>query len=459
MHSDQRALGSFKDPSGFIFQQGSQLFRRINRSYLDIYHQVRESGLFQELIQKGLLIEHEEVLKHEEGEDPHIIIKPRMIRFISYPYEWSFSALKDAALATLEIQSIAISKGFTLKDAHGFNILFDGGRPILIDSLSFDRWDHTPWLAYRQFCESFLVPLALMRYRSQHMNKLLASFLNGIPIQTGSVLLPFRTRLSIPLLMHIHMHARQIGDINMENAPQASKSSQAFSKNSMLGLCMSLQKAIRSITPPKTEPVGNICGREVQISPEALFQIKQFAESILREQHHSVVWDLECRSGDFSKIAAKYSDLVVSLSENPMNIERLYQHCQTNQVGNVLPLQMNLVNPSAAVGWELEERQSLFERGECDLALAFSLLPCLCISSNIPMDYAARFFSRISKRAVIEFVPKSDPLVQLLLSSREDIFTNYDRKTFESSFAQHFRINRIEQITNSGRMLYYMERK
>ncbi len=459
MYTGQRVLGSFKDPSGYVFREDGKLFRRINNCYLDTYHQVRDSGLFQDLIKKGLLVEHDEILE-QGGVDPHAILRPRMIRFISYPYEWCFSALKDAALATLAIQRIAISKGFTLKDAHGFNIQFDGEGPVLIDTLSFDRWDHTPWEAYGQFCESFLIPLALMRYRNQHLNNLLSDFLNGIPLQIGSGLLPLRTRLSIPLLMHIHLPALQATDSKLENKSTAFKSNKNFGENSMLGLCMSLEKAIRSIRFPKGKSTGGICSQKHQIYSQYAFdQAKQFIISAVQEKRPAVVWDLGCSTGEFTLLAANHSDFVVSIDSNPACIERLYLHCKTNQITNVLPLKMDLINPSAAIGWELQERLSLFERGECDLAIALSLIHRLCISANIPLDYAARFFCRVSKRVVIEFVPKADSQVQFLLASRKDIFTNYNQAAFESAFEQYFRIIRTENLVNSDRTLYYMERK
>ncbi|MDD1753407.1 MAG: class I SAM-dependent methyltransferase [Methanotrichaceae archaeon] len=457
---EQKIRGSYKDPSGYVFQKDGQLFRRINKCYLDTYHLVRDSGLFQELIQKKLLIEHDEIL--EQGEDdPHAIIRPRMIQFITYPYEWCFSQLRDAALATLTIQSMAISRGFTLKDAHGFNIQFDGGLPILIDTLSFDRWEHTPWEAYRQFCESFLIPLALMRYRSQHLNILLTKFLDGIPLEIGSGLLPLRTRLSIPLLMHVHLHAsRAVADAKADKTSPEFKSSRSFSEQSMLGLCMSLENAIRSIKPPDIESVWNTYYQKSCIySQDAFEQKKHFITLVAEEQRPSVVWDLGCNIGEFSLLAAKYCDLVVAIDSDPACIERLYQHCKTEQIANILPLQMDLVNPSAALGWELEERLSLFERGGCDLAFALALIHHLCISANIPMDYVARFFGRVSNRLIIEFVPKDDPQVKVLLSSRKDIFTNYNRLAFESAFEQYFRIIHEKQLADSNRTLYYMERK
>jgi len=459
LKQEAKLSGSYKDPSGYVFLKGGQLFRRINECYLDTYYLVRDSGLFQELIQKRLLIEHEEV-SDQVGDDPHAILKPKMIRFVSYPYEWCFSELKEAALATLEIQRIAITHGFTLKDAHGFNIQFEGRTPVLIDTLSFDRWEHTPWDAYRQFCESFLIPLALMRYRSQHLNTLLTRFLTGIPLDIGSGLLPLRTRLSIPLLMHVHMHAgRATADAETGNTPPSLKSSRSFSEQSMLGLCMSLENAIRSIKPPEVGSFWNTYYEKSCIySQDAFDQKKQFIASAAQEQRPSMVWDLGCNTGEFSTLAAKNSDHVVAVDSDPVCIERLYQLCEKEQIANILPLQMDLINPSAALGWELQERLSLFERGGCDLALALALIHHLCISANIPLDYAARFFGRVSNRLIIEFVPKEDPQVKTLLSSRKDIFTNYNREAFESAFEQYFRIIRSEQLADSSRTLYYMER-
>jgi hypothetical protein len=457
--AEEKIAGSYKDPAGYVFFKGGQVFRRINECYLDTYYQIKDSKLFQELIQKQLLIEHD-VVSEQSGDDPHAIIRPRMIRFISYPYEWCFSELRDAALVTLAIQRIAISQGFSLKDAHGFNIQFDGVLPVLIDTLSFDRWEHAPWDAYRQFCESFLIPLALMRYHSQHLNTLLTKFLNGIPLEIGSNLLPLRTILSIPLLVHVHLHARRAAAVTkIGSASPQPKSSRSFSEQSMLGLCMSLENAIRSIKLPEVESVWKAYYQKSCIySQDAFDQKKEFVVLVLQEQHPSVVWDVGCNTGEFSILAAKYSDLVVAIDSDPACIEWLYQQCKKEQIANILPLQMDLVNPSAALGWELQERLSLFERGDCNLAFALALVHHLCISANIPLDYIAKFFGRVSNRLVIEFVPKEDPQVQVLLSSRKDIFTNYNLESFESAFKQYFRIVRTKQLADSDRTLYYMER-
>jgi ribosomal protein L11 methylase PrmA len=260
--------------------------------------------------------------------------------------------------------------------------------------------------------------------------------------------------------MHVHLHAsRAVAEAKTGSASSKPKSSRSFSKQSMLGLCMSLENAIRSIKPPEVESVWKDYYQKSFIySREAFDQKKEFVVSALQEQHPHVVWDLGCNTGEFSILSANYSDLILAIDGDPTCIERLYKYCRKEQVANILPLKMDLVNPSAAVGWELKERLSIFERGGCDLALALALVHHLCISANIPLDYVAEFFGRISNRLVIEFVPKEDPQVQALLSSRKDIFKNYNLEAFEFAFKQHFRIIRSKKFADSNRTLYYMER-
>ena len=124
------------------------------------------------------------------------VLRPRELPLISYPYEWCFSQLREAALLTLELQRRALAAGMRLKDASAYNIQFDAGRPILIDTLSFEVGDPTqPWPAYRQFCEHFLAPLALMAYRDPRCGLMLRDFIDGIPVDLAARLMPGRTRL------------------------------------------------------------------------------------------------------------------------------------------------------------------------------------------------------------------------------------------------------------------------
>lgn len=210
MTGDRRVPGSFRDPSGFLFTREGTLYRQINLTYRDNYDLLLKSGLYERLVDRGLLVLHREV--DAPAADPdrvYRLIEPEPIQFISYPYEWCFSQLQDAALATLEIQRIALDCGMSLKDSSAYNIQFHNGRPVLIDTLSFERYPQgQPWIGYRQFCQHFLAPLALMSQTDVRLSLLLRNYIDGIPLDLASRLLPTRTRFSFSLLTHLHLHAK-----------------------------------------------------------------------------------------------------------------------------------------------------------------------------------------------------------------------------------------------------------
>ena len=210
MRNNTRLSSSFRDPNGFIFKQGDTLYRQVNQSYASEYSMLMESGLYDKLTKIGILIPHEDVnVTPAEPAQAFKVIQPQYIPFISYPYEWSFGLLKEAALKTLSIQKRALKAGMTLKDASAYNIQFVNGKAALIDSLSFDIYhEGEPWVAYRQFCQHFLAPLALMAHTDVRLNQLLRVYIDGVPLDLASRLLPFASRLNFGLLTHLHLHAR-----------------------------------------------------------------------------------------------------------------------------------------------------------------------------------------------------------------------------------------------------------
>ncbi|MFC1593962.1 SAM-dependent methyltransferase, partial [Candidatus Omnitrophota bacterium] len=201
---------SFRDPSGFLFYHNDSLYRQVNVIYKEHYEHLIHSGLYGALVKEGLLIPHVEVdLGLRRSDQGYKIIKPEVVSCISYPHEWSFSQLKDAALTTLTIQKKAMECGMSLKDCSAYNIQFKKGMPIFIDTLSFEKLQaDQPWIAYRQFCQHFLAPLALMSYSDIRLNQLFRIYIDGIPLDLASRLLPGRTRFSPALFSHIHLHAK-----------------------------------------------------------------------------------------------------------------------------------------------------------------------------------------------------------------------------------------------------------
>ena len=455
---------SFRDPSGFIFKHEGELYRQVNRDYRDHYQMLMNSGLHAALVKKSLIV------PHEEGDGPVAdetsawrILKPESVKLVSYPYEWCFSQLKDAALLMLNIQNIALNHGMCLKDASAYNVQFNHGRPIFIDTLSFEPYvEGQPWVAYRQFCQHFLAPLALMSKRDIRLGQLLRIHIDGLPLDLTSVLLPRRTWLTFGLMVHIHLHARtQRAFAASEKAPsENTKRLSRVSRNGLIGLIEGLSKTIRKLD---WKPGGTEWGEYYNATnySDTAFKNKQgFVSSFLDVANPRTVWDLGGNIGLFSRIASERGLFTVAFDIDPSAVEANYRQLRKNGESTILPLLLDLTNPSPGLGWGGTERDSLLERGPVDCVMALALIHHLAISNNVPLLKVASFLSELCRRSlIIEFVPKSDSQVQRLLRSRQDIFSDYDREHFEKSFTAHFSILRAEAIEGSERILYLMQKR
>jgi ribosomal protein L11 methylase PrmA len=458
MNTQGDVPASFRDPSGFLFWRDGRIYRQVNSSYRENYDQLMNSGLYKALADAHLLIAHEDVdIAPPEPDRAYRIIRPEMIPFVSYPYEWSFSQLKAAALVTLEIQKKALEFDMSLKDSSSYNIQFADGRVLLIDTLSFEKYRQgQPWVAYGQFCRHFLAPLALMSYRDIRLSSLLRSYIDGIPVDLADALLPFRTRFRFSLLAHIHFHARSQKVFARRTVK---KSEHRMSRFSLLGIIDSLESAVRKL---KWRPAGTEWADYydyMNYTSDALEQKKRLVAEFIDKVNPKSVWDLGANDGLFSRLASDRGIQTVSFDIDPAAVEKSYLEAVQKGEKKILPLLLDLTNPSPGIGWENEERQSLIERGPADMALALALIHHLAISNNVPFIRIAAFLSRICNWLIIEFVPKADSKVQLLLASREDIFTAYTQNDFEKDFAECFTITSSVKIAGSERTLYLMRRK
>lgn len=449
--------GSFRDPSGFIFYRDGLPFRQINTDYRENYELLLSSGLYDSLIRNGLLIAHDEV----DAESPlpekvYKIIKPEPINFISYPYEWSFPQLKDAALVTLKIQKEALSCGMSLKDASAFNIQFKNGKPVFIDTLSFERFEKgKPWVAYRQFCQHFLAPLALMGFSDVRLGQMFKIFLDGVPLDLTCKLLPLSAFFRMGIMLHVFLHSRAQ---NKYADSGTKKPERAVSEIAFRGLIDSLENTVRKI---KNKPRFSEWGEYYQDTnyDKIAFESKaELVSSFLKEIEGRSVWDLGANTGVFSKIASRQGYDVISVDADLNAVESNYLKSTASGETGILPLFSDLMNPSPDAGWSNEERMSLKRRGPADCILFLALIHHLAISNNVPLPKIAAFLSETCRFLIIEFVPKDDSQVQRLLSSRTDIFSDYSNDEFEKSFSRFFEIKRVEKIENSKRSLYLMRR-
>ncbi|NQX87492.1 MAG: SAM-dependent methyltransferase [Halioglobus sp.] len=455
---------SFRDPSGFMFSHQGCIYRQVNNSFSATYDNFMHSGLYNRLVDRGLLISHEEVVDGSARGtvEAYRIIKPLQIPFISYPYEWSFSQLKDAAMLTLKIQYEALKYGFVLKDASAYNVQFLNSKPVFIDTLSFARYTPgKPWVAYKQFCQHFLAPLALMAYTDVALSKLLITHIDGVPLSLASKLLPVKTRLNYSLMSHIHLHSK----IQQQHADDAGDSKKTTTKNTRLSeqglkaLLESLAKTVQRLSwkMPRTE-WGDYY-EKTNYSDLASEQKRALVDNFLRgiPDTLEIIQDFGANTGEFSCIAAKHGALVISQDIDPVAVELNYRRNSTDGPTNILPLIQDFSAPSPGIGWGNAERASFLERSRCDALLVLALIHHLAISNNVPLQHIATLFAGMTDWIIIEFVPKSDSQVKRLLATRDDIFTRYTKEGFEHAFSGRFSIEQSAPVPDSERTLYLMK--
>lgn len=451
---------SFRDPSGFVFYQNAEVFRQVNHVYKEHYDHYIASGLRERLEKESLVIPFREIGQtFGPLENAYKILQPEKIQFISYPYEWCFSQLKDAALVTLNIQRIAIDFGMTLKDASAFNIQFVDGKPTHIDTLSFEKYEAgTPWIAYRQFCQHFLAPLSLTAYRDPRLNRLLRGYIDGTPLDLASVLLPKRTWLKLGLALHIHLHGISQKRL-MKEAIRNNRRESDFRGVSMHALVDSLTRTVSTL---RWESNGdNWTKYYSEDSPDHGYLrhkakvVGEYLDLIAPKS----VWDIGSNTGFFSRMAARQGIKTYSLDADISCVEQNYRQCKKEAEKNLLPLWLDFANPSPSIGWDLQERRSILNRGLPDTVFALGLIHHLSIAGNVPLDSLAMFFSRICRFLIIEFVPKNDPRVQQMLALRKDLFAFYNQERFESDFGRFFHTIGRTPCLNSSRTLYLMNNR
>lgn len=450
---------SFRDPSGFIFKKNGRYYRQINKIYQSDYDRLMDSGLFKSLTKSKLLINHQETDENPLTKQGYKVILPEQLDYISYPYEWCFSQLKDAALLTLKIQKTSLEHGLSMKDSSAYNIQFVNGRPLFIDTLSFEVYqEKKPWVAYRQFCQHFLAPLALMSKKDIRFGKLSQLYLDGIPLDLASSILPKTTRLSIGLGAHIHLHARSL-ERHADTRGDKGNKKYELSKARLLAIVNSLEATVNSLKLPDQKTEWGEYYQDTNYSRQAFQQKKKLITKWISLYQPESVWDAGANDGSFSRLASSRKIQTLATDIDPLAIEKAYLTNKKEKDLSMLPLIIDLTNPSPAIGWSNQERMSFLARTKFDMGLCLAFIHHLAIANNLPFSHIAELFSQTVKYLCIEFVPKEDSNAQRLLVSREDIFINYNIESFKKDFSIYFQIKEKIQIQESKRTLYLMENK
>lgn len=453
--------GSFRDPRSRVFRADGRIFRALSEQGLADWRALASISLCAELVDGGALIPTWEI----DGVDPPAglhgavagVLEHEVVPFVSYPYEWTFGMLKDAALLQLDILRRALDAGLTLKDATPYNVQFRGVSPVFVDVGSFEPLtDGEPWVGYRQFCMLFLYPLLLQAYADVPFQARLRGSLDGITPEECSNLLSGRRRYRKGVLTHVSLHSKlerryagSGGEVKKE------LKSAGFSKELIQANVKRLQKLIAGL---EWNPPGSTwSGYELTTTytGEDAERKAAFVAAAVASERPRRVWDLGCNEGRHARIAAETAETVVALDADALVLERLYRALKQEQGRNILPLVGNLVDPSPSLGWRGLERRTLDARGTPDLALALALIHHVVIGGNVPVAEFLDWLRSLECALVIEFPTPDDPMVRRLLDrKRPGDHPDYERDFFERALRERFEIERSEELATGARVLY-----
>ena len=456
-HSIHQA--SFRDPSGYVFYDNGVLRRVINPIYFKQYQALKNTGVFKTLIKNELLIPHEETSVSEEK----IILTPEEIPFITNPYEWSFNQYKQAALTTLKIHKYLLTKGFILKDASAYNVTFHKGKPVFIDTLSFDFYEeNTPWRAYKQFVTHFLGPLVLAKYHGTDIFKMMQTHIDGIPVKLIASLLPKKTKFNGILYTNIHLLAKM--ERKHSEDYKAETKVAKLSKQAQLNIVETLFNYIRKIKLNEATEWGNYYDK-TNYDTDAFEAKKQLINKWVLPLEPKRLIDVGGNDGTFARTVSSDIKHVIVTDIDSNAVDYNQQQIQQNNEQNMLAFVSDILQPSPGIGFNNTERNSLIERLKQyapDVTMALALIHHITLSGNVPFEKSASFFASFSKQLIIEFPKREDSWVtSLLVRKREFInhFDFYNLKAFETGYSKYFNLEKKEEIKGTNRVLYLFSKK
>lgn len=455
--------GSFRDPSGQVHLVDGRVYRTVMPRAMEDFGFVRDTGLIDELVADGQLVPETRAdpgVLGESGKGATLVLEHPRLPFISYPYEWSFTTLKTAALLHLDVHLRALEHGVTLSDATAYNIQFDRGRALFIDSLSFRRYrDGEFWLGHRQFCEQFLNPLLLRSLFGIPHNAWYRGGLEGISAQQLNPLLRWRHLLSWNVLVHVVMQARFQSRATAAAEAEKKINTRKLSLAAFQHMLRGLRKWIAVLEPADTSPtVWSTYTADNSYESEEAHAKARFVTEFAGTLKPKMLWDIGCNTGDYARTALEAgAETVIGFDFDQGALDLAFARAKTERL-NFLPLFMDAANQSPSQGWAQGERLGLTQRGEADGLLALALVHHLAIGRNIPLQAVVDWLVEMAPNGVVEFVQKSDPMVQTLLRLRDDIFDDYSEENFVKQLESRADIVQSETVSSTGRRLFWFQR-
>ena len=453
--------GSFRDPNSRVVLRGSKVYRLLGPRALDDWNAFSASELFKRELELGRIVDTKEIDIGAVLEEPNpswvAALEHVRLPFLSYPYEWCFSMLRDAALLQLDLLSQALDEDLILKDASPFNIQFRGFRPTFIDIGSFQRLaTNQIWEAYGQFCQLFLFPLLLQAHKDVPFQPWLAARLDGIPALEMDNLMSWRDLARPGVFAHVYLQAKlrkryQRLDSDLESSVRAGK----FDKRLIQANVQRLGKLVRKLDWSPAASEWSDYANDNSYPEQDREAKRRFVRESLGDRRRELVWDLGCNTGEYSFIAAEQTDLVVAFDADYLAIERLYRQLRRQNRGSILPLVMNLAQPSPPLGWRHQERAGLEQRPKPDMTLALALVHHLALSANVPLGEFVSFAAALGGELLVEFPTREDAMVKRLLGRKTEQHPDYSRDSFERELGRHFFVRKTLDLLGGHRRLYH----
>uniref|UniRef100_UPI004047558C hypothetical protein n=1 Tax=Algoriphagus sp. TaxID=1872435 RepID=UPI004047558C len=445
---------SFRDPDSFLEFDTKFYYRKISINYLPQYLHFKESGLKDRLILESYILPFEQLI----NEKPSVgfaneVLRTEKIPFVSYPYEWSFSQLKTAALLTLKINLIALEYGMILKDSSAYNIQFIGSKAIFIDIASFEIYKKdSGWIGYHQFCKHFLAPLLLSSYKDVRLTKLLLVNLDGIDLLFTRKLLPLRSFFNSGVFLHLVLNSIGIkSKINNKTVK--------LKENALRSIFIHLTSTIKNLKIENKDSEWVNYYNQANYSEAGLLQKTKIIESFIERLNIKTALDIGANDGKFSILLSKKSIYTVSIDIDELAIEQNFINANKNDNANLLSLHLNFANPTPSIGWDNTERKSFFERGNFDIILALAVIHHFVITYDLTFEMIAERFSKLGNYLIIEFPFPDDEKVEIISRTKQVQFSKYNIENFKSAFEKYFNELHSEYVDANNRIIFLYGKK
>ena len=457
--------GSFRDRDSRVVITDDAVLRAVSPEGAGDWDALKSSPLLEQMVSAGDLVETREVgLDALEGLSGLLptgierVLEHERIPFVSYPYEWTFSMLQDAALLQLDLGIAAIAEGLSLKDASPYNVQFRGSSPVFIDVGSFETLpEGLPWVGYRQFCMLYLYPLLFQAHRDLPFHPWLRGSIDGIKPVDAIKVFSLRDRLRRGVFIHTSLHARLDRRANRSGPGGEGQTSKkrTVKPDAVKAHMNSMRRLVSKLRWKSGETAWSGYRQDNTYSDEDDRRKQEFVAEVAAAERPALTWDMGCNDGAYSRIAAENSDRVVAFDFDHASVEALYRSLRAEGNDRILPLVGDLADPSPALGWRGLERKTLADRGAPDLMLALALIHHVSISANIPVADFLGWARDLGSTLLIEFPKRDDPMVKALLANKgEGANPDYTLDTFELELERRFSIERREQLPSGDRVLY-----